>query len=140
MEVKLIAGHGPAAYRYGEGKAGVDYTLSGVLPGKPTRARLAQPLTQCDTGAEHGLTYQKCRFCSRGWPELPYLLKYAVRHYACADCVAHYKAPETGEVVVDADGDGIDRCSLCWQALTGIRCPTHGICKQPKSESPPRLG
>jgi hypothetical protein len=33
-----------------------------------------------------GLSYHKCRFCSRGYPEIAGLWKYAVRHYCCNDC------------------------------------------------------
>lgn len=71
---------------------GRDYTLTGI-PERKTRERLKTDaeLVQCDCSLTYGLTYQKCRFCGRGWPELPYLLKYAVRHYICAPCREHYR-------------------------------------------------
>ena len=36
--------------------------------------------------SEASLTYQACRFCQRGWPDVQTLWKYGVRHYACDDC------------------------------------------------------
>lgn len=32
------------------------------------------------------ITYQTCRFCKRGHPELNGLWKYSVRHWICDDC------------------------------------------------------
>lgn len=89
---------------YGRAKPGVDYVLNGVIPSMKTRQRFAyDELVQCDCSAEYGLTYQKCRFCDRGWPDLPYLLKYAVRHYACEDCANHYaETAKPRSIVVDS--------------------------------------
>jgi hypothetical protein len=57
-----------------------------------TRARLNDErdlIPQCSCGSsDWQLSYQKCRFCGRGWPELKHLNKYAVRHYICDDCLA----------------------------------------------------
>ena len=76
---------------YGNAKPGVDYALSGVIPSEKTKQRLAyDDLVKCACSSEYGLVYQTCRFCTRGWPELPYLLKYGVRHYACEDCANYY--------------------------------------------------
>jgi hypothetical protein len=70
--------------------AGIDYALTGI-PSRKTVARLSEELVWCVANADWGLTYQKCRFCGRGWPELKGLFKYAVRHYVCEDCREHYR-------------------------------------------------
>ena len=44
-------------------------------------------LIKCACNINFGLTYQKCRFCGAGWPELKHLWKYAVRHYICDGCL-----------------------------------------------------
>lgn len=68
---------------------GIDYKLVRI-PSPKTRARLEEELVRCDFHHEHGLSYQKCRFCDRGLGDVPYLLKYAVRHYVCEDCKRYY--------------------------------------------------
>jgi hypothetical protein len=80
-----------ATIQYGKAEPGVDYTLNGRIPSMESMQRFAyDDLVHCECSAEYGLTYQKCRFCDRGWPDLPYLLKYGVRHYVCEDCAEHF--------------------------------------------------
>lgn len=62
------------------------------------KARQANPATKAKLKAlnpwdwcafyltECSITYQSCRFCKRGHPEVKGLWHYAVRHYACNDC------------------------------------------------------
>lgn len=72
---------------------GVDYTLTGI-PSKKTRERLRAmnvEIAAVSCGIQSWqVSYQRCRFCGRGWPKLKRLLKYAVRHYVCDDCREHY--------------------------------------------------
>ena len=57
-------------------------------PSRQIRRRLQDALPERDCGMEDWqLTYQKCRFCDRSWPELKSLFKFAVRHWICADCI-----------------------------------------------------
>lgn len=70
-------------------RPGIDYPLK-CSPSRKTRLRLRDNLIECLCHHEYGLTYQKCRFCERGWPDLRALLKYAVRHYICEDCRAYF--------------------------------------------------
>lgn len=57
-------------------------------PSRQTRERLNNSLPKCECGPkDYQLSYQKCRFCDRGWPDLRHLFKYAVRHYVCRDCL-----------------------------------------------------
>lgn len=76
---------------YGFCKPGVDYTLNGVIPSQKTKQRFAyDDLVEIEMSISAGHTVQRCKFCDRGWPELPHLLKYAVRHYVCEDCAEHF--------------------------------------------------
>ena len=73
-------------------RAGIDYALKATPNRSTVRGWEGRTLIQCLCDAKYGLTYQKCRFCHRGWPELSHLLKYAVRHYVCNDCYRYFSA------------------------------------------------
>lgn len=77
--------------KYGSASPGVDYTLTGVIPSMKSRQRFRfDDLVHVELSIASGYVYQSCRFCSRGWPNIPYLLKYAVRHYVCQDCAKYF--------------------------------------------------
>ncbi len=73
-------------------RAGIDYTLNGVIPSMKSCQRFAyDDLVSCEVGSEwYQLSYQKCRFCDRGLGDVDSLLKYGVRHYVCEGCAEHY--------------------------------------------------
>lgn len=81
---------------YGKALPGVDYVLKGSIPSMYSKRRFAyDDLVHVELSISMGHTDIKCRCCRRGWPELPYLLKYAVRHYVCEDCANYYAESAT---------------------------------------------
>ena len=55
---------------------------------KRLREKLAalKPWQQQPFNWYDGLTYQSCRFCKRGFGDVPALWQYSLRAYICDDC------------------------------------------------------